>query len=790
MKKSSVIFSIFFLFIFQLTAQEKVFPGADENTPSKAEYFSWINNTNEGTNEEQTRINLNFFAWLKEEYGMQLDIYAFDAGAIDGARFYGSIYSDRFKKQFPNGFDPIYKQAKSLGIRLGVWGGPDGFGNTPEEEKMRIDQMVKLCRDYEFALFKFDAVCGPLRPEKEDAFIHMMRECRKYSPDLILLNHRLGLNKSKPYATTSLMGGAETYIDVHMTNSMTAPHNRAQALSRGLVPGLRRLKEDHGVCLSSCLDYWDDELVLQAFNRSLILAPQIYGNPWLLRDDEFPKLARIFNLHRKYRNILIHGKVLPESYGPYAVSRGNKTTRIITLRNLEWTTSFYDVKLDEEIGIESNGKITLVQLHPTEKVIGNFNIGDHVTIEVAPFRSCLLLATTEKYDEPAISGSDFQVIKNVEGKPVEIEILGMPGTSSEIALMNPEFYSRASLDGKDISQLIKGETVQINFPGKKLKNKPHRKLGLFKEIKIPEDAESLYEATVFSADNNALEVRSLERSGETSIPEVKAARDAFFNQKTFVERGIWDRNLFDGDTTTGFWQTKRYRTDRGCLRLDLGKIQKVDELIITVPDIFSLLPLLPEEGNYVEISTDLENWERLTFMTELKIRIPIGKPVRYMRFNRFPQQIREIEGVTDGNFLDRSRWRASNLFAHPNYKKPLKAWKSEINLDEIPKGSYLCVAINGKHGREGAYAAAKVDGKFIGAPNRAPSYLCNPWESFNPRKEENYTYYIPLLEEYKGKNIEVFIMGYDKDNLDFSSELWITAYPYPWERKTLVLNRK
>ena len=77
--------------------EKKVFAGADESSPSRAQYFSWINNTNEGATEKQTLINLNFFAWLNREYGMQLDIYAFDAGAIDGKRFYGSIYSVRFK---------------------------------------------------------------------------------------------------------------------------------------------------------------------------------------------------------------------------------------------------------------------------------------------------------------------------------------------------------------------------------------------------------------------------------------------------------------------------------------------------------------------------------------------------------------------------------------------------------------------------------------------------------------------------------------------------------------------
>lgn len=790
MKNITIFFLLLSFFIIKAKAQENVFPGADEKTPSKAQYFSWINNTNEGTNEEHTRINLDFFAWMKKNYGMQLDIYAFDAGAIDGARFYGSIYSDRFKGQFPNGFDPLYQQAKDLGIRLGVWGGPDGFGDTPEEENARIEQMVKLCRDYDFALFKFDAVCGPLRPEKEDAFIKMMQEVRKYSPDLILLNHRLGLTKSKPYATTFLFGGAETYIDVHMTNSMTAPHHRAQALSRGLVPELKRLTEDHGVCISSCLDYWEDDLILQAFNRSMILAPQIYGNPWLLSDDEFPKLARIYNLHRKFKEILINGKVLPDSYGPHAVSRGDKDQRIVTLRNLKWTTDAYTIKLDEEIGIESNGKITLIQLHPTEKVIGTFNKGDRVTVEVMPFQSAMLLATSKDYDEPALTGSDFQVIKNIENQPVEIEVMGRPGTKTAITLVNADQYKTAKIDGKENRNLVSGKKAEISFSGELLKNKAHRKLGGFTEIPVPDDAEQLYEATVFAADNNALEVRSLQRSGESSIPEVKAARDAFFNQKAFVERGVWDRNLFDGDLSTGFWPSTRYNADNKAFRLDLGSVQHVDQLQIKLPDTFSLLPLKTGEGNYVEISSDLKDWEQLTYLAETTITIEIGKPVRYLRFRSFPQRIVEIEGISGGKNMDRSAWKASNLFAHPSSKKAVKAWKSSIVLDEIPEGSYLSVAINGKHGREGAYAAAKVDGKWVGAPDRAPSHLSNPWEGFNTRKDENYTYYIPLKKEYIGKAIDVFTLGYDGENLDFMPELWISAYPFPWEKIKLVLERK
>jgi len=33
--------------------------------------------------------------------------------------------------------------------------------------------LAGLCRDYKFALFKMDAVCGQLRPEKQEAFARL-----------------------------------------------------------------------------------------------------------------------------------------------------------------------------------------------------------------------------------------------------------------------------------------------------------------------------------------------------------------------------------------------------------------------------------------------------------------------------------------------------------------------------------------------------------------------------------------------------------------------------------------
>jgi hypothetical protein len=782
------IFSVVLFGICNAQEKETVFPGADEKTPSRSQYFSWINNTNEGATEKQTLINLGFFEWLKNEYGMILDIYAFDAGAIDGSGFYGSIYSDRFKKQFPNGFDPMYEKGKRMGTRLGVWGGPDGFGDTKGEELERHNQMVKLCKEYEFALFKFDGVCGGLREEKADAFVSMMKECRKYSPDLILLNHRLKLYHGLPYATTKLMGGRETYIDVHYSNNQTAPHHRAGAISRRVVPGLNRLTEDHGVCISSCIDYWDDDLILQAFNRCLILAPEIYGNPWLLRDDEYPKLARIFNLHLKYRDILVDGVLLPEQYGPNAIARGDDRQRFITMRNISWNDTIYTIKLDNEIGLKKGRRVEVIQYHPTEKVIGYYKYGETVDISVPSFRSSLIFAGTVTNDEPAVIGTDFNVMQNVEGEPVVMELQGMPGTTANVNLKNYKKYKSATLGGKDVSNLLKGEMVSVSFPGTPLKDDFHRKIADLKISKVPENVEALYEATVFAADNNALEVRSIQRSGWSSIPEVRAAQNAFFNQTAFVNRGLWDKYLFDGDMETGFWQKGRGRLmgSHGCFRLDLGELIYIEQLKLKTPDYFGIEPYKIDENQRIYVSTDMINWRVINFLGDTTSVININDKVRYLKMSRFPRHMVEIEGYSNGEKLNRSKWRASNLFERTELMKPAQVWSETFTLNEIAKDSYLSIAINGKHGIEKAYAAVKIDGELTGCPDRAISYPSNTWEN-GGRSDSNYTYYLPLTKEMAGKKIEVFVMAYDKENVDLKPEVYISSNPIPFEKIKLTL---
>lgn len=755
-------------------AQENL-AGATETTPSHSEFFSWINNTNEGATEENTLINLDFFRYLRETYGMQLDIYAFDAGAIDGSKRYGSMKSPDFRKQFPRGFGPLADFAAQDGTRLGLWCGPDGFGESDEEAAERAEMMVSLVRDHNFGLFKMDAVCGQLRPSMYGWFEKMMGEIRRLSPDFVLLNHRLDLGPGTKYSTTYLLGGAETYIDVHMANSVTAPHHRVQALEREVPP--TRLTEDHGVCLSSCLDYWDDDLILQAFNRNLILAPEVYGNPWFLRDEELSQFAFIFNLHKDYRDILVNGTALPEDrYGLNAMSRGDGSTRFVTLRNLSWEPVTCHVNISEELGLEKAGKVRVRMYHPYIYDMGSHDFGSTVDVTVLPFRSCLVkLTSAAEKDRISVSGVPYRIIKDRTGEKCEVQLLGKPGES----------YRYTMKSGK------KTKSGKVTFPGERLSESPFRLVAAMEPCAVPDDAESIYYATVFAADNNALEVRCIERSGETSIPQVKAARDAFFNQKCFIERGIWDRNLFDGDYSTFYNVAFRWGDFRnGCnsiLALDFGKPTELDKLVISTDTEYSLSPMRVEEGTHVFVSEDFKEWKQLLMINRLNSEIDLSNagPVRYLRFEKCPIRLSEITGYKDGKEVGRDGWRASNLFSEYGaaFGDADRAWKAEFTLDEIPENSCLCVAVNGEHGRERVWAGFKIDGEYRGCPDRVPSYMSNTWECPVRRVDSNYTFYLPLSPDMKGKKIEAWLLGMwdGEDYGEIQPEIRMSVYPLPFK---------
>ena len=131
--------------------------------------------------------------------------------------------------------------------------------------------------------------------------------------------------------------------------------------------------------------------------------------------------------------------------------------------------------------------------------------------------------------------------------------------------------------------------------------------------------------------------------------------------------------------------------------------------------------------------------------------------------------------------LDRSAWRASNLFMNYADNKAVRAFKSVFKIERTEEGSYLALAINGKHGHEKAWAALRVDGEFIGAPDRAVSFDSNTWEYYNVELDHDYTYYFPVDESFIGKEVEAWVLILEGGSDEVDPEVWMTAYPIPWE---------
>jgi len=755
--------------------------GADERSPSKSQYFSWINSTNEGSNEAQSIANLNYFKWLRDTYGMQLDIYAWDAGNLDGsAGTYQTLDSEKIKKQYPNGYAPIGKLASEIDTKLGVWCGPDGFGNTPEEAKARQELMISLCRDHNFGLFKMDAVCSGLREEKQDYFIEMMKECRKYSPELILLNHRLKFGKGEPYSTTFLLGGQETYVDVHLSNHKCAPHHREAMFHRAPPPNLTRLTEDHGVCISSCIDYFEDDLIYQAFNRCLILAPEIYGNPWFMRDEEHARLARIYNLHRTYRDILVDGMLLPETYGKcYPISRGNEDVRMIVSGNDNWEAKTIYININEEIGLKrSDGEYVVSIHHPYEKHIGKFRYGDRVPVEIAPFRAILIEVAKAEKSYPMLTNCAYEVLHETGGVPDKVKIYEVTGKIEKlvggVAGKAPE-----ALCGIECFDNTEGYPINLRYE--------------WERPEIPENIEEIFETSQFVMTNDSLEIREILRSGDTEIPEVQAARDAFFAQDTYKLRGVECANAFDGNDDTFFGclvspYGSRSTFGNGGLRVDFGKVYEADSVMI---EFFSLEgPDIREirAQNIVttaDISENLADWKTVP-VDEIKnvrhedmptvrqnvhnivttagkrrqITYEVNGSIRYLRLDRPLSRIYKIALIKDGKEIALENPKALNLLPSFRDRKVCgySTTKVSIPAELRHDNSFLSIAIAGEHGIEGVYAVAELDGKLYGCPDRAVSYPANSWECLASAHDSDYTYYLPVTPEMKGREVKIHIL--------------------------------
>ncbi|MHA1680583.1 MAG: discoidin domain-containing protein, partial [Promethearchaeota archaeon] len=411
----------------------------------------------------------------------------------------------------------------------------------------------------------------------------------------------------------------------------------------------------------------------------------------------------------------------------------------------------------------------------------------------------------------------FDILRDIKGAPVEIDIWGMPGTSTNIQLLDHarEFRS-ATIDGEPVKDL--SSLVNVKFPGKILKEESHRRLASLEPVDLPDDIKAMYEAVAFAADNSCLEARCMKNNGNTNIPQVKACREAFFNQPILRARGCWDRYAFDGDDST-IWNLKRDTWN--CLRVDFGSVQEFDRILLVASGQSLDAPIK------AYVSVDLKSWHIISeikihevpdvdcqdlherfprnlderFKGEPRVPAPPGKPkrvefmtgnapARYFIMEGTPDDVFEINAMVGGAWRtpeERESWHGTFMFENSKDIEFCQAWSTTITLNELPAGSKLCVACEGRHDAEGVYAVLRVNGSLVGAPERAPAYMGHPWEHLIQNSQENYTYYFPIKEAWLNQPIEVICFGTEYYNGDCHPDVWVTTWPDAFVHKKLIL---
>jgi hypothetical protein len=260
----------------------------------------------------------------------------------------------------------------------------------------------------------------------------------------------------------------------------------------------------------------------------------------------------------------------------------------------------------------------------------------------------------------------------------------------------------------------------------------------------------------------------------------------------FVNRGIWDRNLFDGRTDTSFIARLEGKT----FRLDFGRPLQADTIVLRVRDrqAADISPGFDKFGEdaLAEVSADLGAWQALAPAwggqgTIAVLRLPQDFAARYLRIRGAPRRLSEVEAYRDGRPLDRAGWRASNLFGAYSQNPAVAAWRLVFRPAEVVPNARLAVALKGRHISEGACAALRIDGKPVGAPDRAVSFPSNTWEYFNAEADGNNTFYFPLPGATAGKTIEAVVLILRSGTNDVKPEAWLTAHPPPRETRRLIL---
>jgi len=808
-------------------------------------YFDWLCHDNSGPLESEILANFAALKKMKELYGLQFDIYNSDAGLVESMGTYFPQYRPIFDRRFPNGLSTVAAAAADLGMRLGLWIGPDGFGETPQEMEARKHQLISWVKESNVGLFKLDTVVSPLRhpdkyilEKKYQALADTLNEIRAVDPQFVAINHRVN---NSPYMLTItdciLWQGEETYIDVHISNRDAWLHNRVCSVRRDLSTLFFdtpfRLFEDHGICFNSLLERWDDDLVTQAFGRASVISPEMYGAFFFLADHEWPRFARLLQLHKEMQDIL-RGDSRLLADGDMAHSNGHSA--VLVVRNMNWDHATKTIPLDTRLGLTADHGTHLIirQRHPHEFLLGGqsdgFRIGDNLELTCEPFEVKLIQIDSAIPKDPYLGGIAYEVIPRGDPSHFSLRLLGRAGKDYEIYAYNMEDRILRDENGAGlVPSENSGSAIRVSFAGNGQDKDFFQRIGAFEEIDAGSvDGVYLTELAKFRLDDDALEIREMRglKRRPSRHPEVEACRAYMWDK--VIRTHTYHRNAFDGDPDTrwsdGYPQRspftgspRPYRSDTSLWRIDLGALVALSRLELHI-----VRRLEEAELDRIELSADLKSWipvegielpgqDRIPFFEELRrrdgnVRIHDvasgdGRPVvlavdlpantsRYVRILGRNFSVSEIYGFDpQDRKLDRSRWRATNFYGSTLQPYRVLQWTGTPK-DHWP-GQEIAVAVEAGpdrlHPIDDVIVVLRVDGEIIVPQRRAPSYPYHnyEWNSWWLMRDrlEGMTYRVPIDSSWKGRMIEGLVLLFGEHTQGVSASAHIVTLEKPYATK-------
>ena len=260
-------------------------------------------------------------------------------------------------ERFPNGLEPVLEKAKSLGIEVGLWFGPDSVNDFANYQK-DIETLMHFYNTYGIRYFKLDGV--KIRSKLcEMRFIEFMQELVNRTKGDMRFNLDVTAEDRFGYMYQSQFGSL--FVENRYTDYPNYfPHNTFKNVwTLAQVIPTRRLQMELLNTRRNTEKYEGILFAPNTYSPDYLFATVMVANPlfWMemsnLQDDDAKTLAKISAIYKDYKKELFNSRVVPignrpngASFSGYCCLDSNSTHLILFREAAKGDTFTFDLPKD------------------------------------------------------------------------------------------------------------------------------------------------------------------------------------------------------------------------------------------------------------------------------------------------------------------------------------------------------------------------------------------------------------------------------------------------------------